>query len=306
MEETSHYETTATTNIVHYALGNTHLRSCGCIHFISLSQENWQIHVVSHYPPPSISDHMMQIIEYFRAISQQIIIVLSSDNLLYRLRKKDKAYADSITFQIVETVSEAARLAAVCYVLDTVEVALEVTGIKGKKVDFSSLLAKLIFATWAGLRTRMYKRRFFANLVNFTPKQLNGRKGILEVFDKTSDFFGFGILALVWTDILKIKGHGLSSIFALGGFGTLTLTLACQDLAKRALNGLALSASDSFEVGDQILLGDGELNVYVRFAIHHYFFGPWLLMLFILLSIGTSGTVINIGWLTTEILGMVS
>jgi small-conductance mechanosensitive channel len=187
---------------------------------------------------------------------------LSSDNLLYRLRKKDKAYKDSITFQIVETVSEAARLAAVCYVLDTVEVALEVTGIKGQKMDISSLLAKLIFATWAGLRTRMYKRRFFANLVNFTPKQLNGRKGILEVFDKTSDFFGFGILALVWTDILKIKGHGLSSIFALGGFGTLTLTLACQDLAKRALNGLALSASDSFEVGDQILLGDGELNVY--------------------------------------------
>ncbi len=71
------------------------------------------------------------------------------------------------------------------------------------------------------------------------------------------------MLALIWTDILKInRGHGLSSIFALGGFGTFTLTLACQDLAKRALNGLALSASDSFQVGDSILLGDGEIVVY--------------------------------------------
>lgn len=181
---------------------------------------------------------------------------------MYRLRKKEFAYTDSVTFQIAETVSEAARLAAVCYFLDTVEVACEVTGLKGRKVDFSSLLAKLLFATWAGLRARMYKRRFFVNLADFTPKQLNGRKGILEIFDKISDFFGFGVLALIWIDILKIKGgHGLSSIFALGGFSTFTLTLACQDVAKRALNGLALSASDSFSVGDEILLGDGELKV---------------------------------------------
>jgi small-conductance mechanosensitive channel len=178
---------------------------------------------------------------------------------LYRFRKKEVAYDESKTFQFAETVSEAARLAAVCYFLDTVEVYFEVTGIKGKQSDISSLLAKLIFATWAGLRARMYKRRFFVNLADFTPKQLNGRKGILEIVDKISDFFGFGILALIWTDILKIKGHGLSSVFALGGFSTFTLTLASQDLAKRALNGLALSASDSFEVGDKIILGDGEL-----------------------------------------------
>ena len=66
-------------------------------------------------------------------------------------------------------------------------------------------------------------------------------------------------MSLIWIDILKIKrGNGLSSIFALGGAGTLALTLACQDLAKKALNGLALSASDAFRVGDSILLGDGE------------------------------------------------
>lgn len=107
-----------------------------------------------------------------------------SERILFRLRKKRIPYEDSITIQIAETISEAARLAAVCYFLDTVEVAMEVTGIKGRKVDISSLLAKLIFATWACLRTRMYKRRFFEKLVDYTPKKLNGRTGIVDIFDK--------------------------------------------------------------------------------------------------------------------------
>ncbi len=74
-----------------------------------------------------------------------------------------------------------------------------------------------------------------------------------------TDFFLFGILALIWIDILEIKpGNGLSSIFALGGASTFVITLACQDLAKKVLNGLAISTSDVFAVGDAIQLGDGE------------------------------------------------
>jgi small-conductance mechanosensitive channel len=73
----------------------------------------------------------------------------------------------------------------------------------------------------------------------FGPK-VKGKESKVEIFDKISDFFLFGILSLVWIDILKIKrGNGLSSIFALGGAGTLAFTLACQDLAKKAINGLA-------------------------------------------------------------------
>ena len=67
------------------------------------------------------------------------------------------------------------------------------------------------------------------------------------------------MLAIIWIDILQIKrGNALSSIFAIGGAGTLALTLALQDLAKRALNGLAISTSDVFNVGDKIILGDGK------------------------------------------------
>lgn len=67
------------------------------------------------------------------------------------------------------------------------------------------------------------------------------------------------MLSFIWIDILQIKrGHALSSIFALGGAGTLALTLALQDLAKRVINGLAISTSEVFTVGDTIQLGDGE------------------------------------------------
>lgn len=193
----------------------------------------------------------------------------------YRLRD-GVDYDDSITKKVTETISEASRLSVLCYFLDTVEVALEVAGIKGRKMDVSKLSAQLIYATWACFKARLYKRSFFQAVADNTPqKMMKGKQAMVEMCDKVSDFFLFGVLSLIWIDILKIKrGNGLSSIFALGGAGTLALTLACQDLAKKALNGLALSASDAFRVGDSILLGDG-----------------------------TSGTVTNMGWLNTDIRG---
>jgi len=185
----------------------------------------------------------------------------TSEKVFYRLRAPGVAYEDSITFQVTETISEASRIAVLCYFIDTFEVALEVTGIKRGKVDVSTLIAKLIYATWGCFRVRMYKRGWFQKVVDSAPKRRGhkGKKGLVELFDKISDFFMFGILAFIWIDILGIKrGNGLSSIFALGGAGTFALTFASQDIAKRMINGLALSASDAFQVGDSILLGDGK------------------------------------------------
>ena len=104
-----------------------------------------------------------------------------------------------------------------------------------------------------------------------TPKPYTSYLLLLQI----TDFFLFGILAFIWIDILNIKrGNALSSVFALGGAGTLALTLALQDLAKRVINSLAISTSDAFEVGDEIMLGDG-----------------------------TSGIVLSVGWLSTVIRG---
>ena len=201
------------------------------------------------------------------------------NNVGYRFRKPGVQYEDSYSYQVTETISQASRIALVLYFLDTFEVALEVAGIKSKKVDISKIIGKLLYATWITFRVRIYKRGFFQALVNnAAPKSgrsRRGKEGIVEIFDKISDFFTFLILAFVWSDILKVKrGNGLSSIFALSGAGTFAITLASQDLVKRMLNGVALAASDAFNVGDSILLGDG-----------------------------TTGIVTYMGWLNTEIRG---
>lgn len=132
---------------------------------------------------------------------------------------------------------------------------------------------------------------------------------------KVSDFFLFGVLALTWIDILNIKrGNGISSIFALGGAGTLAFTLACQDLAKKALNGLAISTSEVFSVGDHILLGDGEshqmtiqynMETLVFIYLCRVFCLVTVLFTLPLIVIGTSGTVMSIGWLSTAIRGKI-
>jgi len=170
------------------------------------------------------------------------------NNVGYRFRKPGVQYEDSYSYQVTETISQASRIALVLYFLDTFEVALEVAGIKSKKgVDISKLIGKLMYSCWITFRVRIYKRGFFRALVNNAPKSgrsRRGKEGIVEIFDKISDFFMFLILAFIWSDILNVKrGNGLSSIFAISGAGTFAITLASQDLVKRMLNGLALSAS---------------------------------------------------------------
>jgi hypothetical protein len=107
-----------------------------------------------------------------------------SENLFSRIRKA-ASYENSVTYQVTATISEAARIAAVCYFIDAIEVALEVAGIKGK-FDFSSLIAKLIYATWAFFRVRIYKRSFFVTVVDRSPKMMNAKGGIVEIFDKVT------------------------------------------------------------------------------------------------------------------------
>lgn len=185
---------------------------------------------------------------------------------------------------------QAAKLGLVCYIFDAFEIVFEVTGLKGTQTDISTLAAKLIYATWIALRARVYKRQFFEAAFEYagklSPQSKKKRVGKVEIIDKVSmirfmqmqlctftqlllssikclnkitDFFLFGVLSFIWIDILQIKrGHALSSIFALSGAGTLALTLALQDLAKRVINGLAISTSEVFTVGDTIQLGDGE------------------------------------------------
>ena len=94
----------------------------------------------------------------------------------------------SITFQVLKILSEASRLAILCYFIDTFEVALEVTKIKGHKQDVSTLIANLMYTTWAWLKARTYKRSFFKTVVDNAPTKRKRKQDMVEILDKVIYF----------------------------------------------------------------------------------------------------------------------
>ena len=79
-------------------------------------------------------------------------------------------YEKLVTYQVTEAISKAACITVVCCFIDALKVALKASGIKGRTTDFSLLIAKLIYATWAFFKIRIYKRSVFAMAIDCAPK----------------------------------------------------------------------------------------------------------------------------------------
>lgn len=129
---------------------------------------------------------MPTVVFSFSFLMVELVSMLGGSERLFSRFRKATSYEDSVTYQVVDMISEAARIAAVCFVIDTIEVALEISGIKGRETDFSTIIAKLIYATWAFLRVRMYRRSFIVTVVDRTPMMMNAKGGIVEIFTKVT------------------------------------------------------------------------------------------------------------------------
>jgi hypothetical protein len=109
---------------------------------------------------------------------------------IYQRLRENVSYDESITKQVEVNLGQAAKLGLVCYTFDAFEIVLEVTGIKGKQTDISTIAAKLIYATWIALRARVYKRQFFEAAFEYANKLSPQRKkkgvGKVEIVDKVS------------------------------------------------------------------------------------------------------------------------
>lgn len=109
---------------------------------------------------------------------------------IFRRFRENVSYDESITKQVEVNLGQAAKLGLVCYIFDAFEIVLEVTGIKGTQTDFSTLAAKLIYATWIALRARVYKRQFFEAAFEYasklSPQSKKKRVGKVEIVDKVS------------------------------------------------------------------------------------------------------------------------
>lgn len=84
------------------------------------------------------------------------------------------------------------------------------------------------------------------------------RLGRVALFDRFLDFIIMVVTLLNILDLLKIDlSTGMQSVLSMGGLGALVFSLASQDLAEGLVGEFALNAWDAFDVGDNILLGDG-------------------------------------------------
>lgn len=112
------------------------------------------------------------------------------EKIFKRFKKQETQYKDSITKKVEENLAQVAKLGLVCYLLDAFEIVLEVAKIKGKKTDFSTLAAKLIYATWIGFRARLYKRQFLEAAFDYAskigPKSKDKTAGKVDIVDKVS------------------------------------------------------------------------------------------------------------------------
>lgn len=82
--------------------------------------------------------------------------------------------------------------------------------------------------------------------------------GRASLYNKSMNVLLWVATAIFLVDKLDVNfGVTLKSLFAFSGLGTLVLTLASKELAAQVVNGVAVSTSERFFVGDEIKLGDG-------------------------------------------------
>ena len=116
----------------------------------------------------------------------------------------------------------------------------------------------------------MFKHYLIVQAVSSSEGVMAGRMGESAVVDR---FFNLAIglfAALFVLDLLEVEmGTGLKSMFALGGAGTLVISLASKDLAEQFISGVFLHASDKFYEGDYVTLGDGTAGVVSKIGWMH-------------------------------------
>lgn len=111
---------------------------------------------------------------------------------------------------------------------------------------------KIAVTVWTALTLGKAKQIFFLQKVSGT------RLGRVSIYDRLIDFVLLFVTAAVVLDEVQIDvGMGIQSVFAASGVGALVFSLASKDLATQLVSGLIIQAWDAFDVGDDIILGDG-------------------------------------------------
>mmetsp|Transcript_22405 Transcript_22405/g.33161 ORF Transcript_22405/g.33161 Transcript_22405/m.33161 type:complete len:446 (-) Transcript_22405:96-1433(-) len=177
--------------------------------------------------------------------------------------KLKKPFKETFIYHIADHVSQAGKIAALVYGLDCIAIALETMGFKGV-TQYSPHIAKAIYTIWMFLRFNALKQFFVFKAFGVSTlkdREDQGKRGSYARAKIVNKFFDIVCIVgcfFVMVDVLKVKsGVTLRSLFAVGGAGTVVLSLAVKDIASEVVSGLALQASDKVYEGEKVMFGNG-------------------------------------------------
>jgi len=195
-------------------------------------------------------------------------------SFIYRIifgAKKSEGFHRTFAHHFSKIFSEVIRVSLIVVAADCLDVVMTSMGFGiAERVDFAYVTARVAYTIWAAVQFAAFKSYLVNKAVQTKIPDKLGRATLLN---RVLDFVIFMVTTLFIVDLLDVEvGAGFTSVFAIGGVGTLIISLASKDIAEQLLSGLVLHVTDKFYEGDLVRFGDG-----------------------------TAGTVFKIGWMHTVI-----
>lgn len=165
--------------------------------------------------------------------------------VVYKRRQPVGDFEDSKYYRIPQLVGQVAQIGGLVYAIDVLTVVLDVLGFKIPR-GFNVCTAKILYLLWGAYRLAKFKRYFLIK-----------KRGKAGATNKVIDAFIAVVTALGVMDVLSVHtGLAVQSLFALGGAGTLIVSLGSQNLASQLVNGLAIASTGKFYEGETIVVGE--------------------------------------------------
>ena len=201
-------------------------------------------------------------------------VTMPLTSFIYRIifgAKEGEGFHQSHAYQFSRIFSQAIRVALVVIAADCLDVVMTSMGFDiAQRVDFAYVTARVAYTAWAAVQFAAFKKYLLNKAVQTKHQDKLGRANLLN---QLLDFVILMVTTFFIIDLLDVEiGAGFTSVFAIGGVGTLIVSLASKDIAEQLLSGLVLHVTDKFYEGDLVRFGDG-----------------------------TAGTVFKIGWMHTVI-----
>lgn len=184
----------------------------------------------------------------------------------------DEAFEASGSYKLARVLRQVGFLQAVLYASDVCLVSLKYLDFKFVvKYQAQQVAGSVITASWLAWNASRLKHHYLSKR-SFSLRGGGGTKTTTRDFaddvngamtqnrflNRLADVLIYACAGLTVIDLLGIEiGFALKSIFGLGSFGTLALSLASKDLAAEFVGGLMIQTSNFFDEGELVVLQDG-------------------------------------------------